>query len=164
MATYRDMKRRLANVTRDGVLSAYARDATADDLAYLVATGNMHEYALADIALAAVVGAAPLGLMLDVEAEYERLRDAVGTILDDTEHETEMQLARLGEAEPLAAAQTAWNEGMDAHPQVTGWTRVTGPDPCPLCRGLETDDPLPASVPMLVPHPGCGCTAEPVGP
>jgi hypothetical protein len=68
--------------------------------------------------------------------------------------------ARLARGESLAAGQRAYTEGMTRR-KVRGWTRVTGPTPCPLCAGLAARaEVLPASHRMAR-HTGCSCVQRP---
>ena len=59
--------------------------------------------------------------------------DAVETILDDTDHDTIMQLKRLALNAPLEAAQTAASTAI-SQSGASGWVRQMDPDPCQLCR------------------------------
>lgn len=184
---YRDRTRTLADRSADALAGLYllltAGQITEAQFAALaatsVATHNAQATVLGDLALTAALTTAlgvpvpALGLSPD-PSDRTRLRGSLGTLLargrdlvlpgaDDTDRAVAVgrMLRRLGRAEPLDAGRRAYAAGMRQRPEVIGWTRVTGPDPCPLCRSLDDGSVLPPEVPMAH-HPGCACVAQPV--
>lgn len=184
---YRDRTRTLADRSAGSLAGLYlllaAGQVTEAQFAALaatsVATHNAQATVLADLALAAALTAAlgvpvpPLGLGPD-PSDRTRLRGSLGTLLargrdlalpgaDETDRAVAVgrMVRRLGRAEPLDAGRRAYTAGMRQRPEVIGWARVTGPDPCPLCRSLDDGSVLPPEVPMAH-HPGCSCVAQPV--
>ena len=95
--------------------------------------------------------AADLAISLELSALNRRLEatagvlpkrrtymDAIVTILDDTDHDTIMQLKRLALNAPLEAAQTAASTAI-SQSGASGWVRQMDPDPCQLCRWWYRD-------------------------
>ena len=171
--TYRDRTRDLAASSEAQSLSELDRQrptrrrpiqAAAPFIAAVISSHNARAAALADLALTAVLRKATgrpipaLGLSV-TDDEPGRLAKAVRTVFDETD-EPGPRLARLARAEPLQAGRRAFAEGMRRR-GVPGWTRNTGPDPCPLCQQLNDGSALPPTVEMAD-HPGCSCTAVPV--
>jgi hypothetical protein len=163
--SYQAAKLKLAAQTATIVAVAYT-ETPADEFvpvaANAVTYGRSAAFALSDVALAQYLGSGVLGLR-SPDDDYDRLSDAFRTILDDEEHDTEMQIGRLAESEVLSGAQDAWGDGMRGH-GVEKWTRGLGPEPCEICQGLadDIDGSLPTSVSMTIPHPTCSCVQEPV--
>ena len=166
MTVYADLKRSVAARTVASVAVLWAVRPVpavfAPAAGLVVAAGNARATALSDLALAEWLDATPLGLTPPV-GDVERLTGAFATILDTTGPDDDPvgRLDRLATAEPLAAAQSSWSEGLRGH-GVDGWTRVTGGEPCPVCEDLADGSTFPPSVDMVVPHPTCCCVAEPV--
>ena len=142
---------------------------------------------LADLSLAAALGAAPLGLLvpdtttahattalttllhdggvpvLDGDGRALRLPDDPATVaaVQARAEAVGPRVERLARATSLDAGRDAYTRAM-VRRSVPGWVRVTGPAPCPLCRELgQRGDVLPASFRMAK-HAGCSCTARPV--
>src|SRR5262245_24216918 len=134
----------IANITRDGVLSLYARDMEPGDMGEVIAIGRVGAVVVADAYLAEHLDRLPLGLTDPDENALERLTDAVKTCLED-EDTAEMTLGRLGQSEPLDAGANAWNDGLRGH-NIERWTRNVNEGACELCQSLTTDESLPSSV------------------
>ena len=66
-------------------------------------------------------------------------------------------IERLARAATLEAGQAAYQSAAEAQ-GVTGWTRRTDVDPCPLCASLAGPT-LPIRQRMIT-HPHCNCTPE----
>ncbi len=144
----------------------------------VVARAASRAVTAADLSLAAALAPAgtpplPLGLLPD-PIVAARARKGLTTLLatlpgdppDDGEtaavrrEPITARAVRLARAESLAAGVEAYTEGMTRR-RVPGWTRVTGPTPCPLCAGLAgRDEVLPASHRMAR-HAGCSCVQRP---
>ncbi len=177
MTTYRDSLVELAAATEAQLLAAYEswRDGLLTDaefvavVAAFVAAGNSRATALADLSLAATLSVAlgtvvaPLGL-LPAAGTVDRLTRAATTLLDvlPGTPDPPARVARLGRAEPLQAAGSAYSEGMAASPHVVGYRRNLTGTACELCTWLRKGGYVyPADKPMYQ-HPGCTCTPEPV--
>jgi hypothetical protein len=163
---YRDAKKNLAARSAATVATLWATAqnpavfAPAAGLA--VAVYNSRAVALSDLALAEWLDAPPLGLVPAAD-DVGRLTGAFGTVLATTlpDEDPTARLDRLATAEPLAAAQSSWQDGLRGH-NVDMWTRLAADDACEVCQGLAEGGPFLASTDMVVPHPTCTCTAEPV--
>ena len=180
--TLRDVGLRIASDAERVVLRLHERlrqgDLTRPQFEALaaaaIARANARAITAADLAVVAAIAAAlgearpPAGI--EVDNDQQRLRDAVRSVLDadvasaltvtEAVESTELRLARVARAEPLSMVQTALVLAMGAQ-QVSGWRRVTGPDPCPLCRQWADDVVRPPTVRMAR-HHGCSCMAQPV--
>ena len=146
--------------------------------AAVVARAASRAVAAADLSLAVALAVAgslpvPLGLLPDPRVPA-RAREGLTTLLatlpgeppEDGAAAAERRkpitprAVRLARNESLNAGADAYTEGMTRR-RVPGWTRVTGPDPCPLCAGLAArDEVLPASHRMAR-HTGCSCVQRP---
>lgn len=179
----RDVLGDLADATRSRVLALWAsheagtidRGEFVDAAAAAIAAGNERAAATADVALAVMLArrldddAGPAGVARP-DGDADRLAGAVDEVLDaDIDTATsdeelrasrESRLGRLAAAEPLAAGQDAFMAAMAAR-RVSGWVRVTDPDPCPLCATLADGRVRPPTV-QFARHPGCGCIQRPV--
>ena len=138
-----------------------------------IARANARAVAVADLGIAAAIlqatgeSVGPVGVVL--ESDQRRLRDAVRSILTaeiasvdtetDLQESTAARLGRIGRAEPLSMAQTAMLTAM-ASQGVEGWTRQTGPDPCPLCVSWADGKVRPPTTRMAR-HHNCSCVARP---
>ena len=92
--------------------------------------------------------------------ELARLEKAIGTILA-ADQDTLMQLARLGNSEPLESAARSFSDGIKAHGKVKGWIRQLEPGACELCQWLYADGRIwPADYPIQT-HKGCVCNPLP---
>lgn len=146
--------------------------------AAVVALGASRAVAAADLSLAAAlaapgVPALPLGLLPD-EGTADRARRGLATLLGllpgDSPSDGVAAAARrepitaravrLARAESLAAGQAAYTEGMTRR-GVSGWVRVTGPDPCPLCAGLAARGEVLPPDHRMATHTGCSCVQRP---
>jgi len=87
--------------------------------------------------------------------------DALVTILDDTDHDTIMQLERLALNAPLEAAQTAASTAI-SQSSASGWVRQMDPDPCQLCRWWWREGRVWPPDHAMPTHPGCECVSRPV--
>lgn len=149
------------------------RDTFVQLAAALVAREQGRAVSTADLAVAATVArqtgrpVSPAGL--DLPADQRRIRDAVGTVLEDrptTVPDEDLprsrsdRLARLARAETLSAGQTATQAAWAAVTVRDGWVRQPDSDPCPLCLSWSDGVKRPWSVPMNR-HPGCGCIPVP---
>jgi len=138
----------------------------------VIAAANARAVTLADLALSAVLTAElgkvipPLGLLPTDDGP--RLAAAIPTLLDRAaglalpgaaaaERATaeRAMVARMARSEPLDAASATFQRGMQRR-RVPGWTRGTGPKPCPLCTSLADGAVLSPSTPMAR-HKGCSC-------
>lgn len=144
--------------------------------AAVVARAASRATAAADLSLALAdpgTPALPLGLTSEPGVAV-RARKGLATLLDelpgDPPDDGEAAAARrepitaravrLARAESLDAGLKAYRDGMTRR-GVRGWTRVTGPDPCPLCAGLAArNEVLPADHRMAT-HVGCSCVQRP---
>jgi len=177
---YRDATLRLSGSSEAAVLSLWQRyeaggldEAQFRELAAgVIAAHNARAVTLADLALAAVLSVElgrltpPLGLL--AADDRPRLRAALGTLLgragslelpgastaERSDAETAM-VARIARAEPLYSGQSSFRAGMQRR-RVPGWTRGTGPAPCPVCAGLADGTVLSPSTAMYT-HRGCSC-------
>ncbi len=181
---YRAATLRLAGTSESAVLSLWSRyqagqldEAQFRTLAAaVIAAHNARAVTLADLALAAVLAVelarlvVPLGLL--ATDDRPRLREALGTLLAraaalelpgaDAVERSDAELAmmaRIARSEPLAAGQGTFQRGMQRR-RVPGWTRGTGPAPCPVCAGLADGTVLAPSTVMYT-HRGCSCVMIP---
>lgn len=158
---YRQRTRRHADRTAGALVAAF--DALGPDgyvpsavVVLVTATLRAQGYAVAYVDLMAlvkgIVTATDAAPMVDPErlARAARTAGALGV----------GSVTRLGRSEPLRAAQDALSAGIKANPAVEGWTRHTGGNACPVCTALA-GPVLPASVPMVHPHPTCACVQVP---
>jgi hypothetical protein len=163
---YRTLTRRLADASAAALLALWQRlqdgALTTDDLAALGASSmqaaNSQAYTLADLYLAHVLTARPLGL--SAPADLPRLRQAVSTAASEQGTNPADALHRLGRSEPLRSGQTAMTTGMQDH-GVRGWTRHTGGRACQVCADLANGAVLAPTTSMWT-HPGCSCVPQPV--
>lgn len=93
-----------------------------------------------------------LGTAIDSDRLAEATRTAGGLGVGSVE--------RLARSEPLRAGQEALSEGWKANPALDRWTRGVAGTACPACQALAGGS-LPASVPLLHPHPSCSCVQLP---
>lgn len=92
----------------------------------------------------------------------KRISEALGTIMVDDGTDRAMQLERLADNEPKAAAADGSRDALRRSKRVKGWTRSLEADACQLClwwwregRTWQPDHPMPR-------HTGCTCTQTPV--
>lgn len=137
---------------RDDLDDAEFRDVAAG----VILTAKARTAALADVALAGLLGRLPLGLGVEAEEE-DRLRLAVRTSVS-VEEDERVRLARLARSEALSGAQDAWGKGLRGH-RVPGWTRGTFGG-CQVCTGLADGTVLSPNTEMYR-HPGCRCVQLP---
>lgn len=179
--TLRDAMLKLADRAEVEILTLHqryrgaliTRDTFVVLAAAAIARANARAVSLGDLAVAAallrVTGAAVAPAGITIENDQKRLRDAVTVILDadiasaDTSEavleSVDARLTRIARAEPLSMVQSALVTAMAAQ-QVEGWTRQTGPDPCPLCTAWADGVVRPTTVRMAR-HHGCSCIAVP---
>lgn len=149
------------------------RDTFVALAAALVAREQGRAVSAADVAVAATVarqtGTAVSPAGIPNPADQVRLRDAVGTVLDDrpsTVPDEDLprsrsdRLARLARAETLSAGQTATQTAWAALSVRDGWVRRTDADPCPKCVAWADGVKRPWSVQMAR-HIGCACLPVP---
>jgi len=126
----------------------------------LTTVGIGRQVALADSYLALVLTVlrreAVPALGLSATADTDRLELAFAAALELYD-DPRPSVARIVTAETTGAGRDALAEGMTR--RRVGWTRHTGPSPCPLCTELADGSVLPPDVPMAG-HPGCACVAE----
>ncbi len=178
---YRDRALRLAGSSESAVLALWSRyeagqldEAQFRDLAAaVIAAHNARATTLADLALAAVLSAElgkltpALGLLQSAD-DRPRLAAALGTLLDragslelpgaaaaERSAAERAMVVRIARSEPLDAAQVTFQRGMQRR-RVPGWTRGTGPKPCPLCSSLADGTVMSPSTRMAR-HKGCSC-------
>jgi hypothetical protein len=170
--SYRDTLLTLAGTVETSVVALWGRlelgeispTAFVELAAVTIARGNARATTLADVALATTISAQlgrtvlPMGNLLDVAGDVDRLRGATTTVV---ELGTVGRAARLARSEPLTAAATAYSSGIRESPYVTGWIRQTSGDACPLCTGWANGDVMPDTVAMNT-HKGCSCIPVPV--
>lgn len=170
MQQYRLLTRRLAETTALRTAGLWLMladgDLTDDEFvgtaALAVQTGREQAVTLADLAIAATIGVAPLGLTLPDQTD--RLTLAMGTLLERADQpdlpDGPWLLNRLSRAEPLDAGRQGTSESLRGQ-GVERWRRVTGGAPCPVCADLAIADSLPATVDMWG-HTGCSCVQQPI--
>lgn len=103
-----------------------------------------------------------------IKDQQPRLRDSLSTLLAERPEvattaalladSQRARLGRLARSEPLSVGQTAVQKNLQR--AETGWVRVVGPDPCPLCEEWDDGEVRPASVEMAH-HPNCSCVQQP---
>lgn len=144
----------------------------------VVARAASRAVAAADLSLAAALAPAgspplPLGLLPDPTVAAHA-RKGLTTLLDtlpgDPPDDGEQAAARrepitaravrLAREQSLDAGTRAYADGMTRR-RVPGWTRVTGPSPCPLCRGLAARDEVLPAAHAMARHVGCSCVQRP---
>jgi hypothetical protein len=134
MTTQRDRALAIADATARAALTLFAIGdvfvAVHAPIALAILGGCARAVTLADLGIAADAGRLPLGLR--VPFDQGQVADSVRTVLayDDPEP----RLDRLARSAPLEAWQRGRTEAMRAH-RIDGWTRATGPNPCPACAG-----------------------------
>lgn len=119
-----------------------------------------------DVAMAALLGVAPLGIPPNVGDPGRWVR-ASGTVLDfepptvdDLLVSRQLRFGRLARAEVSGQVQDTMQVSMQAN-GVDKWVRRTEPEPCPLCTELADGQPRPTTVRMAR-HEGCVCHQDPV--
>lgn len=146
--------------------------------AAVVAFAASRAVAAADLSLAAALAVPgvpplPLGLLPD-DGTADRARRGLSTLLallpgdplaDGAAAAVRREpitarAVRLARAESLAAGQSAYTDGMTRH-GVSGWVRVTGPDPCPLCTELAARGEVLPPDHRMGRHTGCSCVQRP---
>lgn len=101
---------------------------------------------------------------LDHYADPQRLRKAIGTIVDTGVLDpdvTERRMARLAYSETVESSQAAFGQAMRKSGVVNGWVRGLEPRACELCRWWARDGrvwPVDHTMPT---HKGCTCTPIP---
>ncbi|CCH75084.1 conserved hypothetical protein [Nostocoides australiense Ben110] len=93
--------------------------------------------------------------------DSERISTALGTILA-SDLDTRMQLARLADNEPKAAAADGSADVIAGSRHVTGWTRNTNGEACQLCSWWARGGKVWPADHTMPRHPGCSCTQDPV--
>lgn len=168
--SYRDTLLALAGRTEilTGALWAAYRAGEISDAEFVeatavgVASANARATYLADLGLSAAITVdlrRPIPTIgLGPPDDLARLRTAARTIV---ELDTDGRAARLGRSEPLERAARAYSEGIERSPHVSGWTRQTSGDACPLCTGWAADGVMPDTARMAT-HKGCSCTQRPI--
>lgn len=170
--SYRDLLHQLGSATETKVLAIFnaftagtlGQEQTVALIASTIAAANGHAVALADVSLAATLtlqlGEAVPALGLLPADDTARLRKAARTLLA-VEDVTPERVARLGRAEPLDAAGTAYSDGIKRSRHVDGYRRGLSGNACELCVWLYKDGyTYPANQPMNR-HKGCTCTQVP---
>lgn len=155
------------------VWAAYeAGDIDRDELirvaSNIILAGNAVGYALgyANVIriVERVVGRVELAQPQDARShlDAERISMALGTVLVDDGLDPLMQLVRIVDNEPKAAAADGSQDALTASTRVRGWVRTLEADACQLCvwwwregRVWQPDHPMPR-------HTGCTCTQNPV--
>lgn len=166
---FRTLIRTLAAQTARGLLlhlgQHNAGNLSRDELAVaggtLLLTANEHAATLADIYVASMLRAQPLGLASPI-ADADRLHDVILTAADpDSGTNPADALSRLGTSEPSRSAQRTTTEALRGH-GARGWRRAAGGGRvCPVCAAMANGEVLPATAEMYT-HPGCSCVAVPV--
>lgn len=172
--SYHDTLNRLAENVQADVLAAFeawqagalTRDQFIELTAALIARANARAVALADLALASTLtvelGQVRPTVGVTAPDDQGRLRGAVTTlVVAAAAVDVTARLSRLATAEPAAAAQIAWVDGMGQWDDVEGWIRQLDADACELCQSWATDTVFPTTTKMLH-HPGCQCTPKPI--
>lgn len=173
--SYHGTLNRLTDDVQVKVLTAYeswqagalTQDQFVELTAALIARANTRAVALADLALATTLSV-ELGQVrptVGVQApdDVERLRDAVTTlVVAAAAVDVTARLGRLATAEPAAAAQIAWIDGMGQWDDVEGWMRQLDADACELCQSWAADDVVFPTTTKMLHHPGCQCTPKPM--
>lgn len=164
--TYQATTAALATASATTVVAAYEAVPPATFVltaARLLARFNLRAVALADLSLASVLDALPLGLTRP-EGDADRLEKSFTTLVErireDPPEIAVAKVERISRAEPLDAGREAYLEAM-VEREVIGWTRKTDADPCELCASLADGTVLEPSHPMYD-HPGCNCQPVPV--
>ncbi len=144
----------------------------------VVARAASRATAAADVSLAAALAPAgtpplPLGLV-PADGVSEHARKGLVSLLDLLSGEATSdgpaaaarrapimaRAVRLAREQSLDAGQRAYADGMTRR-RVPGWTRVTGPDPCPLCAGLAGRGEVLPAAHRMARHVGCSCVQRP---
>ncbi|WNG95291.1 hypothetical protein [Mycobacterium sp. ITM-2016-00318] len=176
--TYQDELIALADSSDRHVQAVYSRylagQLTAEEatalIAAAIAQANARAYALADLALAAIVtvqtgtAATVVGVLPSADDSARLLKAATTTLLDVTKESDvpEAIVSRLARSEPLESATTAFGEAMPRQPLVKAWVRQLDADPCQLCTWWWREGRMwPANHPMPR-HKGCECVQSPV--
>lgn len=138
----------------------------------IILTGNARGYALgASVARSTIerqtgqVEITPQVVRLH-HLDEDRITQALETILD-SDLDTAMQLVRLADNEPKAAATNGSHDVIKASESVTGWVRTIEVDACELCVWLRKEHLRPGGYiyPSTKPmhrHTGCMCEQTPV--
>jgi hypothetical protein len=183
---YQDAQVRLAAQTERRVLAAFVALNAAGFVvvaAAVVAVANVLAFGLADLSLAALVRALPLGIAPPAD-DTERLERSFTTLARmiaadevvkfhagrplgvqipaERIEPVRERVGRVGYSEPTKAGRRAYREAMVAHrDEVVGWRRKAQPGACPLCRSLADGSVLPVEQ-LPADHPNCSCVAVPI--
>lgn len=142
----------------EGLMS---EDRLAVEVAALVGVSKARAASFADVAVAAALGTAVLG-MPPQQYDPSRVVRAVRTLMDaepsTVESLVESRQARLSRMVRSETAKTV-QDGMQTAHRANGvqkWVRETDDEPCPLCEQLADNVPRSVDIRMSR-HEGCVC-------
>lgn len=138
-----------------------------DLISNVVLAGNARGYALGAAAVRSLVeeqvGQVELTPVTTGgnHADEDRVRTALATILASNK-DTLMQLQRLADNEPKAAAAAGSADVLTGSRRVKGWTRSMDSQACELCRYWWREGRVWQPGHPMPRHTGCTCTQTPV--
>jgi hypothetical protein len=159
MSTQRQRAIQIAEATKLRTLALFDTIDDLDEFASVaqlaIMAGVTKSWTLADLGIAQAIGRLPLGLV-PAPTVTHRVEVALRTLI--RVEEPRIRIGRMAHAIPLSEWRSGRTEAM-VRQEVRGWTRATGPDPCPLCTSLADGAVLPPDAQMIE-HPGCSCVQQ----
>lgn len=163
----RQSQRRVLELLQDFEDGRISKRLFQAQVAAAISTSKVEATTFGDVAMAAALGVAPLGVPPNVK-DPDRWARATATLLerrpdtvDDLLESRQLRFARLARAETATQVQDTMQVSMRAN-NVERWVRRTDRDPCPLCTQLADGVARPVTVRMAR-HEGCACSQQPAG-
>ncbi len=162
----RAVSEQVAGVWRAVEAGDIAADVGADLVAILVELGNAQGQGLA-LEVWTQERAEALGQLAELAErpahalDGNRLREAVGTVLDGDPLDVSMRLSRLALSEAADAFTSMTRELLRNDPRATGWTRGMNTGACELCVWWSRGDQLWPANHVMPTHKGCQCRQVP---